>query len=222
MTENTIYLSNNNTNIINNSLITNLTSNTALSENNTNILFIGIIFVLTILLVISIIILIFLFKKRKKGNPISNKNMVLNKIILKNPNNSISLNIVNAKDFQKLQNTSNVSDTGIIQPNNVLNEIKSQNLKEEIHKIINTSSSSDSSRNKRGKRKRANNQNDNNLNSGNKKENNIGNCNPEKSFDSKNIINDGKKEKIADLNTQKLEQEIKEQIKKYVVEEHNI
>ena len=208
-----------NTNIINSSLITNITSYNALSENNTNILFLGIIFVLTILLIISIIILIFLFKKRKKGNSISNKNMVLNKIILKNPNNSISLNIVNPKDFQKLQNTSNVSDAGINQQNNVLNEIKTQNLKEEIHKIINTSSSSDSSRNKRGKRKRANNQG--NINE-NKNGNNIGNSNQEKSFDSKNIINDGKKENISDVNTQKLEQEIKEQIKKYVVEEHNI
>ena len=208
-----------NTNIINSSLITNITSYNALSENNTNILFLGIIFVLTILLIISIIILIFLFKKRKKGNSISNKNMVLNKIILKNPNNSISLNIVNPKDFQKLQNTSNVSDAGINQQNNVLNEIKTQNLKEEIHKIINTSSSSDSSRNKRGKRKRANNQG--NINE-NKNGNNIGNNNQEKSFDSKNIINDGKKENISDVNTQKLEQEIKEQIKKYVVEEHNI
>ena len=212
---------NNKTNIINNTLITNLTSNNVISENNSNILFLGIIFVLTILLIISIIILIFLFKKRKKGNSVSNKNMVLNKIILKNPNNSISLNIVNPKDFQKLQNTSNVSDAGIVQPNNVLNEIKSQNLKEEIHKIINTSSSSDSSRNKRGKRKRGSNQGNNNEN---KNENNIGNNNIEKSFDSKNIINinDGKKENISDVNTQKLEQEIKEQIKKYVVEEHNI
>ena len=221
MSENIMNSAHNNTNIINNSLITNLTSNTILSENNSNILFIGIIFVLTILLIISIIILLFLFKKRKKGNSISNKNMILNKIILKNPNNNISLNIVNPKDFQKLQNTSNVSDAGIIQPNNVLNEIKSQNLKEEIHKIINTSSSSDSSRNKRGKRKRASNQGNNN---GNKNENNIGNNNQEKSFDSKNIINinDGKKENISDVNTQKLEEEIKEQIKKYVVEEHNI
>ena len=202
----------------NNSSLTNNTSNNILSENNSNILFIGIIFVLTILLIISIFILFYLFKKRKKGNPTSSKNMVLNKIILQNPNNSISLNIVNPKDFQKLQNTSNVSEAGIIQQNNnVLNEIKTQNLKDEIHKIINTTSSSDSSRGKRGKRRKTNPTNNNE----NKNENIIVN-NKEGSFDSKNIIKDAKKENISDINTQKLEQEIKEQIKKYVVEEHNI
>ena len=145
--------------------------------------------------------------------------MILNKIILKNPNNNISLNIVNPNDFQKLQNTSNISDAGIIQPNNVLNEIKTQNLKDEIHKIINTSSSSDSSRVKRGKRKRLTNPN----NSGNKIEkNNLENNNKEVSLDSSNIINNSKKENISDVNTQKLEEEIKQQIKKYVIEEHNI
>ena len=146
--------------------------------------------------------------------------MILNKIILKNPNNNISLNIVNPKDFQKLQNTSNISDAGMPQPNNVLNEIKSQNLKDEIHKIINTSSSSDSSRAKRGKRKRVSNPNNNN---GNKLEkNNVGNNNKEISFDRNNIINEKNKGNASDINTQKLEEEIKEQIKKYVVEEHNI
>ncbi len=203
---------------INKSINMNITyNNNLISESNSNILFLGIIFVLTILLIISIIILFFLFRKRKRTNTVSSKNMVLNKIILKNPNNSISLNIVNPKDFQKLQNTSNVSESGIVQQNNVLNEIKTQNLKDEIHKIINTSSSSDSSRGKRGKRKKMNNDNHDE-----KKIENIIVNNKEASFDSKNIINEEKKEKVSEVNTQKLEQEIKEQIKKYVVEEHNI
>ena len=203
---------------INKTLIENITnSNNLISESNSNILFLGIIFVLTILLIISIVILFFLFRKRKKSNSVSNKNMVLNNIIVKNPNNSISLNIVNPKDFQKLQNTSNVSDAGMALQNNVLNEIKTQNLKDEIHKIINTSSSSDSSRGKRGKRKKMNNNNNDE-----KKNENIAGNNKEASFDSKNIINDVKKEKVSEVNTQKLEQEIKEQIKKYVVEDHNI
>ena len=204
--------------INNKSINMNITyNNNLISESNSNILFLGIIFVLTILLIISIIILFFLFRKRKRTNTVSSKNMVLNKIILKNPNNSISLNIVNPKDFQKLQNTSNVSESGIVQQNNVLNEIKTQNLKDEIHKIINTSSSSDSSRGKRGKRKKMNNDNNDK-----KKIENIIVNNKEASFDSKNIINEEKKEKVSEVNTQKLEQEIKEQIKKYVVEEHNI
>ena len=201
---------------INNSSLRNTTSKTLnllTDSNNTHILFLGIILVLTILLVISIIILIVLFIKRKKVKSVSGKNMVLNKIILKNPNNNISLNIVNPKDFQKLQNTSNVSESGIIQPNNVLNEIKSQNLKEEIHKIINNSGSSDSSRGKRGKRKRPSNKNEKDI---------INNENKEMSFDSKNIINDKEKENAPEVNTQKLEKEIKEQIKKYVIEEKNI
>ena len=201
---------------INNSSLRNTTSKTMnllTDSNNTHILFLGIILVLTILLVISIFILIVLFIKRKKVKSVSGKNMVLNKIILKNPNNNISLNIVNPKDFQKLQNTSNVSESGIIQPNNVLNEIKSQNLKEEIHKIINNSGSSDSSRGKRGKRKRPSNKNEKDI---------INNENKEMSFDSKNIINDKEKENAPEVNTQKLEKEIKEQIKKYVIEEKNI
>ena len=201
---------------INNSSLYNTTSkpfNLLTNSNNANIIFMGIILFLIILLTISIIILIILFLKRKKENSVSGKNMVLNKIILKNPNNSISLNIVNPKDFQKLQNTSNVSESGMVQPNNILNEIKSQNLKEEIHKIINTSNSSDSSRGKRGKRKRTN-KNEKDV---------IGNNeNKEMSFDSKNIIHEGEKEKAPEVNTQKLEKEIKEQIKKYVIEENNI
>ena len=139
------------------------------------------------------------------------------KIILKNPNNNISLNIVNPKDFQKLQNTSNISDAGIIKPNNVLNEIKTSNLQEEINKIINTSSSSDSSgaaakrelRNNRRKKKEQINK-INNVNNINNKESNIDN------------VNERKKEKITEVNTQKLEEEIKQQIKKYVLEEQNI
>ena len=139
-----------NENIVNDTLIKNVTSkDLLLSDNNSNILFIGIIFILVILLIISIFILFFLFKKRKKSGPMAGNSMILNKIILKNPNNNISLNIVNPKDFQKLQNTSNVSDTGIIKPNNVLNEIKSCNLQEEINKIINTSSSDSSGGGKR-------------------------------------------------------------------------
>ena len=71
--------------------------------------------------------------------------MILNRIILKNPNNDISLK-ANPKGFQRLQNTSNVSNSNIQPNNNIFNEIKNENLKDEIHKIINTSSSLDSGR----------------------------------------------------------------------------
>ena len=127
-----------NENLINNSLITNTTTNKVILDNtNSKLLFLGIILILLILLIISILILIFLFLKKRKVNSSSNHNMILNKIILKNPSNDISLN-ANPNGFQRLQNTSNVSNTNI-QPNNnnIFNEIKSENLKDEIHKIIN-------------------------------------------------------------------------------------
>ena len=210
------------TNLINNNsnkLINNTINNEVISsESNINLLFLGIIIVLTILLVISILVLIFLFKRHKRIKSNSSNNMVLNKIVLKNPNNSISLNIVNSKDFQKLQNTSNVSDSGLINPNNVLSEIKTKNLKDEIHKIINTSSSSDSSRGKRGKGKRTKTNNIENKSNSNII---INNNKEEISFDSKNATIP-KKENNPEVNTQQLEQEIKQQIKKYVVEEQHI
>ena len=127
-----------NENNINISLIQNTTVKEIFVDNTSSkLLFLGIIFILLVLLIISILILLFLFLKKKKVITSSNHNMILNKIILKNPNNNISLN-VNPKDFQRLQNTSNVSNSNI-QPNNkiLFNEIKSENLKDEIHKIIN-------------------------------------------------------------------------------------
>ena len=210
-----------NENNINISLIQNTTVKEIFVDNTSSkLLFLGIIFILLVLLIISILILLFLFLKKKKVITSSNHNMILNKIILKNPKNNISLN-VNPKDFQRLQNTSNVSNSNI-QPNNkiLFNEIKSENLKDEIHKIINTSSSLDSGRRKR---KRITDS------ESNKKENKEQNVILEENDNNKEmseiIKEDNNKEKNEDkpnLNTQELEQEIKEQIKKYVIEEHNI
>ena len=208
---------NNNTfsnNIFNNSLISNITSNESIViDDGHKLLFLGIIFILFILLIISIGIIIYLFKKKKKTNSVSNNKLVLNKIVLKNPNNNISLNIVNPKDFHELQNTSNVSDMGVQPPNNVLNEIKSQNnLQDEIHNIINSSINSLNSYDltgkgeKKGGRRRLDKSGQNNKNNNNNKV----------EVNEKPINN--KKE----INTQELEQEIKNQIKKYVIEENNI
>ena len=147
--------------------------------------------------------------------------MILNKIILKNPSNDISLN-ANPNGFQRLQNTSNVSNTNIQQNNNnIFNEIKSENLKDEIHKIINTSSALDSGRRKR---KKISSSESNNI--VNKEENNIfkDNNNKENSeiINEDNNSNKDIKNEKSNVNTQELEKEIKEQIKKYVIEEHNI
>ena len=140
--------------------------------------------------------------------------MILNRIILKNPNNNKN-NIspkINSKGFQPLQNTSNVSTSNIQQNNNIFNEIKTENLKDEIHKIINTSSSFESGRRKRKK------QSDSELNKNlNKEDNNINKemneiNKEEKKEENNNIIN---------INKEQLEKEIQEQIKKYVIEEHN-
>ena len=208
-----------NDNLINISLINNATMNQNILDDTKNkLLFLGIILILLILLIISILILIYLFLKKKKINLVPNHNMILNKIILKNPNNELSLKVV-PKGFQRLQNTSNVSNSNIQQNNNIFNEIKSENLKDEIHKIINTSSSLDSGRRKRKKNS------DLELNkSGNKEENNILKENNNKQL-SGIISEDNNKNNIEDksnVNTQELEKEIKEQIKKYVIEEHNI
>ena len=145
--------------------------------------------------------------------------MILNRIILKHPNNNIK---INAKGFQPLQNTSNVSTSNIQPNNNLFNEIKSENLKDEIHKIINTSSSLE-----QGKRKRKK-VSDSELIKNENKDNqdilidNI-NINQEiKNSIKDNVINinDMKKEN-SNINTQELEKEIKEQIKKYVIDENN-
>ena len=213
-------INNFNKNIINESLTGNATSNKfLLDDTSSKLLFLGIIFVLFILLIISILILVFLFFKKKKVNSISNHNMILNRIILKHPNNNIK---INAKGFQPLQNTSNVSTSNIQPNNNLFNEIKSENLKDEIHKIINTSSSLE-----QGKRKRKK-ISDSELIKNENKDNqdilidNI-NINQEiKNSIKDNVINinDMKKEN-SNINTQELEKEIKEQIKKYVIDENN-
>ena len=213
-------INNFNKNIINESLTGNVTSNKfLLDDTSSKLLFLGIIFVLFILLIISILILVFLFFKKKKVNSISNHNMILNRIILKHPNNNIK---INAKGFQPLQNTSNVSTSNIQPNNNLFNEIKSENLKDEIHKIINTSSSLE-----QGKRKRKK-ISDSELIKNENKDNQdilIDNININQEINNSikdNVINinDMKKEN-SNINTQELEKEIKEQIKKYVIDENN-
>ena len=178
-------------------------SNNSAIDDNAKILLFGIIFILSILLILSIIILIFLWRKKKSS--ISNNNIILNRISLKNQRYKNN-NFDNKKGFQKLQNTSNVSDS-MIQQSNVLNEIKAKNIKEE-NKIIQSLNLMYSPE-KDNKMKRM--------------KNNISGENKEVSFDSKNIINDGKNIiQSEEVNTQELEKEIKEQIKKYVSEENNI
>ena len=205
----------NNTNI-NSTIINNASINSFLSNKNSNYLLFGIILVLIIILIISIIVLIFLFKKEEKIKYVSN-NIGLNKIIIKNSNLNNSRNIMKQKGgFQKVQNTSKVND--IIQPNNVLNEIKSNSLENEIHKIIHTSSSSSSNSFSGGKRLLRKKNGKLNLNtsgsSTGKGDNNL---------DNNNAINkENKKGNLSEENTHKLEKELKEQIKKYVIEEHNI
>ena len=90
-----------------------------------------ILFILFLILII--IILIFLIKKRKKfiqTKTIVNNNIDINKMILKNEKNP------NIKDFQALQNNSNINDNSINENNISLNQLKTKNLKEEIHCIV--------------------------------------------------------------------------------------
>ena len=206
-----------NKNIINESLTGNVTSNKfLLDDTSSKLLFLGIIFVLFILLIISILILVFLFFKKKKVNSVSNHNMILNRIILKNPNNDISLK-ANPKGFQRLQNTSNVSNSNIQPNNNIFNEIKNENLKDEIHKIINSSSSLDS-----GRRRKKNSDLELNKNIDKEDKKVLDNNNKQMSDIIEEDNNQIKDEEKPNINTQELEQEIKQQIKKYVIEEHDI
>ena len=179
-------------------------------------LFLGIIIILLILLIISILILLFLFLSKKKVESVSNHNMILNRIILKNPNNDISLK-ANPKGFQRLQNTSNVSNSNIQPNNNIFNEIKNENLKDEIHKIINTSSSLDS-----GRRRKKNSDLELNKNIDKEDKKVLDNNNKQMSDIIEEDNNQIKDEEKPNINTQELEQEIKQQIKKYVIEEHDI
>ena len=193
----------------------NSNSNSFLEDKkNANYFFLCIILVLFIILVISILILVFILKKKKKINIISN-NIGLNKIIINNSNNNKKI-ISHKGGFQKVQNTSKVND--LVQPNNVLNEIKTYNLGEEIHKIVH--SSINSSFTSLGAGKRLNKKNvDSNLNTSGSS---FGKG--DLIFGNKNIIlnKETKKENVSDVNTQKLEQELKQQIKKYVIEDNNI
>ena len=63
---------------------------------------------------------------------INNNKIDINKMILQN-SNGIKPNL---KDFQAVQNNSNLSDFSGALPNMSLSEIKTQNLKEEIHNIV--------------------------------------------------------------------------------------
>ena len=188
-------IKNNITSLVN--ISTNNNTNMIFPEYFSKYLFIAIIFLLIILLITSIIILFFIFKKRKKINTSSiSNNMVMNKIIIKNPPVPKPSSITKKDDFQSVQNTSNVSNC--ILPQNILSEIKDQNLQMQIHNIINNSTSSSGGSSGRRKKKRSD-------NSGNKMKN--------VELNNKDVDNT----KNAEINTQKLEEEIKEQMKKFVV-----
>ena len=86
--------------------------------------------------IVIIIIFICLIKKRKKllqtETIVNNNKIDINKMILQNSNNLRP----NLKDFQAIQNNSNVSDYSGGANNMSLCEIKTKNLKEEIHSIV--------------------------------------------------------------------------------------
>ena len=77
--------------------------------------------------------MIYLIKRKRKiiqTETIVNNNIDINKIILQNPKNT------KLKDFQSLENKSNINDYSINENNNSLGELKAKNLKEEIHLIV--------------------------------------------------------------------------------------
>ena len=202
---NNFTIINNNTNPNSTTINNNSNSIFFINDRNSIYFFLSIVSVLFIILIIAILILIFLLKRNKKNTTVQN---------ISNNNPNI---IINKKEgFQKVQNTSKVND--LVQPNNVLNEIKTFNLGEEIHKIVHSSINSSFTTFGGGKRsnKKAT---DQNLNTSG---NSFGKG--DFTFGNKNIVlnKELKKEENSDVNTQKLEQELKQQIKKYVIEDNNI
>ena len=183
---------NNTTNITNNnSNLTNI-SNNLTNQNNTkqvhnkiidNLdpkLILGLeIFFPIIVLIIAIIFILYCIKRKKK---------LLIQENINNEKNGIKFqNIVNSTPYNRVQNTSGFN-VGLNPNNYSMSEIKVQNLKDEIHNIINNSSggSNSSGKRKREKRKMGN----NNVNYSSQ-ENNKG-----------------------------FQNEIQEEIKKYVIDEH--
>ena len=114
---------------------------------------------------------------------------------LKNQKETFNMNKIHKEKPQNKQSYNRIMNTSGVnnlnQNTNNLSEIKVQNMKEEINNIINTSGSS-SGRRKREKRKIGKKEKENNLDD----------------FDNK----EGQKE---------IQNEIKEQIKQFVIEEHN-
>ena len=98
-----------------------------------NFLLICILILFTLFLILIIIILIYLIKKRKKlllTETIVNNNIDINKMILHNPKNP------NLKEFHQIRNNSNINDCSLGVNNISLTELKTKNLKEEIHSIV--------------------------------------------------------------------------------------
>ena len=80
-----------------------------------------------------IIILIYLIKKRKKlllTETIVNNNIDINKMILHNSKKR------NINEFHQIRNNSNINDCSLGVNNISLTELKTENLKEEIHSIV--------------------------------------------------------------------------------------
>ena len=190
--ENNQIINNITTNNINNNYnVTNI-SNQLINQNNTknaqnkiidNLdpkFILGLEIFLPIIVIIIVIIFILYCIKRKKN--------ILIQENINNEKNGIKFqNIVNSTPYNRVQNTSGFN-VGLNPNNFSMSEIKVQNLKDEIHNIINNNSGGSNSSGKRKREKRKMGNNNVNFSS---QENNKG-----------------------------IQNEIQEEIKKYVIDEH--
>ena len=190
--ENNQIINNITTNNINNNYnVTNI-SNQLINQNNTknaqnkiidNLdpkFILGLEIFLPIIAIIIVIIFILYCIKRKKN--------ILIQENINNEKNGIKFqNIVNSTPYNRVQNTSGFN-VGLNPNNFSMSEIKVQNLKDEIHNIINNNSGGSNSSGKRKREKRKMGNNNVNFSS---QENNKG-----------------------------IQNEIQEEIKKYVIDEH--
>lgn len=179
----------------------------------------GFLLLLLILIVVTLICVCRKKKRKEFGDNIANSSVVVNKIVLKRDNLP---GIKQNYEFQPVQNNSTLSMPLEKNQNNSLNEIKVKNeqinLGAEIHNIINSGGKGDGSSGRNRRKKKRNNKG---TTRSEKNELKTFDGNEDKEGKSSENINKfnlpDDEPNDEELNTQKLEKEVKELMKKFVI-----
>ena len=111
----------------------NNSSNVLLDEKYLKYFLLGIILFLIIIIISTIIIMLYIFLKNKNIKTVSNSNIIMNKLFIRNPQLSQNNQINN---FHLVNNNSNLGEQHIPRELSI-KEIKTKSLNEEIKNIIN-------------------------------------------------------------------------------------